>query len=56
MADKTKECPSCAMPVSAHLDVCPICEYEFAESQSSKRGVAAVAILLLLLALFIFLF
>lgn len=56
MAEKTKECPSCAMQVSANLDICPICEYEFAESQSSRKGVMAVAIILLLLALYIFLF
>ena len=48
MAEKQKECPSCAMDVDATSEVCPICGYEFPAS-SPVRTIGAVFMLILIL-------
>lgn len=53
---KQKECPSCAMMIDSKEDVCPICGYEFAQTQKSKLTIVIIALFLLLLALFVFVF
>lgn len=44
---KTKECPACAMLVDAESKTCPICAYEFTES--NKGNLKWIAILLAIL-------
>jgi RNA polymerase subunit RPABC4/transcription elongation factor Spt4 len=51
---KKKECPSCAMMIDHHLDECPICEYEFAETKATTTKRTIIAVLLILLILFMF--
>jgi RNA polymerase subunit RPABC4/transcription elongation factor Spt4 len=46
---KKKECPSCAMNVDADSTVCPICSYEFTDT--NKGGLKWVAIVLAILLL-----
>jgi RNA polymerase subunit RPABC4/transcription elongation factor Spt4 len=51
---KTKECPSCAMEVKANSKVCPVCQYEFAESGTPMKWIALLlAIIIFLLSLFL---
>jgi len=50
---KTKECPSCAMQVDAKSKVCPICQYEFTQT---NRTWQIVALLLVLLFIYLILF
>jgi RNA polymerase subunit RPABC4/transcription elongation factor Spt4 len=50
---KKKECPSCAMMVNTNSKTCPICSYEFTQS---NRGVQFVAIMLILLFLYFLIF
>ena len=42
------------MMVPEDADICPICQYEFAENRQNKWGVWLIATLLLLLAVYIF--
>ncbi|MBK6987547.1 MAG: hypothetical protein IPH33_04495 [Bacteroidetes bacterium] len=49
----TKECPSCAMNVDDKSTVCPICGYEFPET---NKGFVIVAIILLIISLLYFVF
>ncbi|WP_370087639.1 zinc ribbon domain-containing protein [Ekhidna sp.] len=51
---KTKECPSCAMEVDISSTVCPICQYEFAETSTNYKWIAIVLIVVMLLYLFVF--
>jgi len=44
---KTKECPSCAMEVDSESRVCPVCSYEFTDS--NKGGLKWIALLLAVL-------
>jgi RNA polymerase subunit RPABC4/transcription elongation factor Spt4 len=44
---KTKECPACAMMVDVESKACPICSYEFTES--NKGNLKWMAILLAVL-------
>ncbi|PSR01487.1 MAG: hypothetical protein BRD47_05980 [Bacteroidetes bacterium QS_8_68_28] len=48
MADATRECPACAMPIDASEDACPICGYEAPRQRTSLQVAAWVMILLLL--------
>ncbi|GIV58604.1 MAG: zinc ribbon domain-containing protein [Bacteroidetes bacterium] len=48
MAEKQRECPSCALDVDAAAEVCPYCGYEF---PVQKRGVTWAAVAMILLAL-----
>lgn len=50
---KTKECPSCAMQVDAKSKLCPICQYEFTQT---NRTWQVVALLLVLLFIYLILF
>ncbi|MCZ7591202.1 MAG: hypothetical protein M5U15_03175 [Kiritimatiellae bacterium] len=50
----TRECPSCATEVPANENRCPICSYEFPNTNPRQRGMklwGAILMLLLLLAL-----
>ena len=51
MADRLRECPSCALDAPADADVCPFCGYEFPVQKSSVKW-AAVAMAILLLGWF----
>ena len=51
---KTKECPSCAMEIEAKAKVCPICQYEFAETAIGYKWIAILLIIVFLLYLFVF--
>jgi len=46
---KTKECPSCALPVPEEAEECPYCHYEFPRKKTSVKWVA-----LLILAVFVY--
>ena len=48
---KTKECPSCAMEVDASSKVCPICQYEFAETKTSYKWIAILLVISMILLL-----
>lgn len=50
----TKECPSCAMEVDASSTICPICQYEFAETKTSYKWIAIILAVIMLLYLVIF--
>lgn len=54
MSQNKKECPGCAMMIDEELDVCPICQYEFAETQKSKKGVFIIAAFFILIVVFYF--
>ena len=47
MADKLRECPSCALDVDTAADVCPYCAYEFPQQRSSRTFMAWLMALLL---------
>ena len=47
MAEKEKECPSCALNVPASAEACPFCQYEFPVQKSSRKVMAWVMALLL---------
>lgn len=49
MADKTIECPSCALPIDPDVDECPYCGYELPKSRSSVAIVALLLVVLLVL-------
>ena len=51
---KKKECPACAMEIAENSTQCPICGYEFGET--NKGWVKWLAILLLLIILFYWIF
>jgi RNA polymerase subunit RPABC4/transcription elongation factor Spt4 len=51
---KTKECPSCAMEVDSRSKVCPVCQYEFAETSTGMRWAVILVLILLLLSMFYF--
>ncbi len=40
-----KECPSCAVEVDDHAEVCHICGYEFPRQRRSVKIVAAILVL-----------
>lgn len=42
------------MEVDEDLDVCPICQYEFAETQKSKKLVFIIAAFFILIVIFYF--
>lgn len=46
---KKKECPSCAMEIDADSKICPICQFEFPQSNPVYTWVAVLLILLFLL-------
>ena len=48
MREKTRECPSCALPIDADADVCPYCGYDLPKQKSSVSVVALVMALLLI--------
>ena len=49
---RKKECPSCAMQIDIDSKVCPICNYEFSESNKGLRLAAVLLVILFLLYLF----
>lgn len=48
----TRECPSCALSIDAHADVCPYCGYDLPRTASSIKVAAIVFAVLLLWPLF----
>ncbi|MFQ5570128.1 MAG: zinc ribbon domain-containing protein [Rhodothermales bacterium] len=52
MAERNKECPSCALAVDATAEVCPYCRYEFPAQRSTLKYAAWLMALLLLWPLF----
>jgi RNA polymerase subunit RPABC4/transcription elongation factor Spt4 len=46
---KKKECPSCAMEIDADSKVCPICSYEFPQTNKTYSVVAIILLVLILL-------
>jgi len=51
---KKKECPACAMEVEEANSLCPVCGYEFAET--NRGWVKWLALILLLVILFFWIF
>jgi RNA polymerase subunit RPABC4/transcription elongation factor Spt4 len=51
---KKKECPSCAMDIDENSRQCPICGYEFVQTNSG--WIKWVALVLLLIILFMWIF
>jgi hypothetical protein len=49
---KTKECPTCAMPVDSKSRICPVCKYEFRDYSMIVKIVAAVLVLFFLYEIF----
>jgi RNA polymerase subunit RPABC4/transcription elongation factor Spt4 len=49
---KKKECPSCAMEIESDLKTCPICQYEFPETDPTVKWVAIILIIAILLGIF----
>lgn len=47
-----KECPSCAVEIQQHEEVCPICGYEFPTRKTWPRWIAIVILILLAIAVF----
>ena len=47
MAEKRKECPSCAMDIPESDTVCPICGYEFPQQSKVVQWVAILLVILL---------
>lgn len=47
MAEKTRECPSCALEIDAQADVCPYCGYDLPQEKQVWKIVAVVVALLL---------
>lgn len=43
-----RECPSCATPVEANQNRCPICGYDFPQRSRASRGLRLAAALLML--------
>lgn len=43
-----KECPGCAVEVTADADVCPICDYEFPQQSLANKIVVWIMILLII--------
>lgn len=48
MSEKTRECPSCALPIDADADRCPYCDYDLPRQKSALRFAAILFALLLL--------
>ena len=48
MAERERECPSCALPIDESADVCPYCGYDLPQQKSSLRYVAILFALLML--------
>ncbi|HEU5290918.1 MAG TPA: hypothetical protein VFU05_09770 [Cyclobacteriaceae bacterium] len=46
---KTKECPSCAMQVDAKSNICPICSYEFTDTNNGYLKWIAIILAILFL-------
>ena len=49
MAEKTIECPSCALPIDPKVDVCPYCGYELPKHRRSFIAAAIAFVLLMIL-------
>ncbi len=49
MAERTIECPSCALPIDPDVDECPYCGYELPRQRSSVKIVALLLVALLIL-------
>ncbi len=45
-----KECPSCAVEIQQHDEVCPICGYEFPRRKSWPRWIAVLVLILISIA------
>ncbi|MFW5973472.1 MAG: zinc ribbon domain-containing protein [Bacteroidota bacterium] len=54
MADRTIECPSCALPIDPDVEECPYCGYELPRRSSSVKLLAIVMVVLLALWLIFF--
>ena len=54
MSDRSanRECPSCALSIDAHADMCPYCGYDLPRTASSIKVAAIVFAALLLWPLF----
>ena len=48
MADRQKECPSCALEVPADAETCLYCGYEFPEQKTGVKPFAVLFAVLLL--------
>ncbi|MBN8576385.1 MAG: hypothetical protein J0L66_05550 [Cytophagales bacterium] len=51
---KMRECPACAMKVAANSKTCPICSYEFPDSRTGAKWIAALLLIGLLVSWFLF--
>lgn len=48
MAEKERECPSCALPIPHDADVCPYCGYDLPRQKSSLKIAALIMAALLI--------
>lgn len=48
-AEKTQECPSCALEAPAEAEVCPYCGYEFPQQKGGLPVIAALFLVLMLI-------
>ncbi len=49
---ENRECPSCALPIDAHADVCPYCGYDLPRTAPAIKAAAIAFVLLMLWPLF----
>jgi RNA polymerase subunit RPABC4/transcription elongation factor Spt4 len=49
---KKKECPSCAMEIMKDEKICPICGYEFPNSNGMFKYLAVILIVIFMLFMF----
>ena len=47
MAEKTRECPSCALEIESREETCPYCGYELPREKQGWKLVAIIAVILL---------